>query len=659
MSKETGRVTRVNSPSANPQFSFPGGCTSDNNCYAVGPYDFATIYNLLPLWNSGIDGTGQTIAIVGRTNIDVQDAHNFRSLFGFAVNDPQVVLNGPDPGINADEDEANIDVQWSAATAPAATIKFVVSSSTLTTDGVDLSAQYIVDNNLAPVMSESYGLCELGFGTAGNQFYSTLWEQAAAQGITVMTSTGDNGAAGCDSGDTLPQPAQYGLAVSGIASTPFNVAVGGTDFNDFSNPQTYWNATNDPTTQSSAKSYIPEITWNDSCTNNLFGTIGYSTNAETNCNDSRLSNFVFTDGASGGKSNCTVNSQTLSSCSGGYAKPSWQVAAGVPSDGKRDIPDVSLFASNGFLGHFYIICLASATGSSSCDLNSPYFNFAGFGGTSVSSPAFAGIMALVNQKTGARQGNANYVLYKLAGQQTAANCNSSTGPRNTCVFNDVTTGTIAMPCVKGSKDCTTSVSSHQYGVLSGYSTTAGFDLATGLGTVNATNLVNNWSSVTFRPSTTTLTLNSGNPVNVTHGTAVSVGVTVAPGSGTGTPTGDVSLIASTGQGVDGFTLASGAASGTTTLLPGGTYTVHAHYAGDATFGGSDSDSERERHRGQRRQQDCRQSSHLRFQWKSDQQQRNLCHLWFALCSESGSHQFGRRPMFSRAGCNCRHARQGR
>src|ERR1700728_4716222 len=429
--------------SVTPEFTYLGGCSGTNadgsntDCYGLAPYDFATIYNVLPLWNAGVTGTGQTIAIVGQSNINIQDAANFRSMFGLSVNNPNIILNGPDPGIQSDESEADIDVQWSGAVAPEATIDFVVSQSTETTAGVDLSAVYIIENNLAPVMSESYGECELGLGTAGKQFYNTLWQQAAAQGITLFISAGDNGAAGCDNFNaSSPSPAEYGLQVSGFASTPYNVAVGGTDFEDFSNPGSYWSTTNNSTTQASALSYIPESTWNDSCTNVLFSTVGFSTNAETNCNDSRLiPSYDVPEGGSGGVSGCTTPSGSApANCAGGYAKPAWQTGTGVPADGKRDIPDVSLFASDRFLGSFYIICQSDQT-YGTCNLSSDSY-FLGFGGTSVSSPAFAGIMALVNQETGSRQGNANYVLYKLAAQQPAA-------------FHDVTVGTIAMPCATG------------------------------------------------------------------------------------------------------------------------------------------------------------------------------------------------------------------
>ena len=174
--RTTGKITATD-----PQYTFPSGCaennSSNNPCvYGLGPYDFATIYNVLPLWNSGINGTGQIIAIVGETNINIQDIRDFRTLFGLPANDPQIILNGPDPGIQADETEADLDLQWSGAIAPNATIDFVISQSTETTAGTDLSAVYIVDNNLAPVMSESYGACELGLGTTGNQFYNALWQ---------------------------------------------------------------------------------------------------------------------------------------------------------------------------------------------------------------------------------------------------------------------------------------------------------------------------------------------------------------------------------------------------------------------------------------------------------------------------------------------------
>jgi len=535
---------------------------------AVAPYDFATIYDLLPLWNAtpAINGTGVTIGIVGRTDIHPSDATTFWSLFGLdGTHAPQPTLtittNGPDPGFTGDEPEADIDTQWSGAAAPGATINFVTSASTETTDGVDLSAVYIVDNNLAPVMSESYGLCENVLG-GGAGFYSAVWEEASAQGISAMVSTGDNGSAGCDASSYF-NAASAGLNVNGLASSQFNVAVGGTDFNQptAALQAQYWNTTNALITQESAKGPIPETTWNASCTNALFVTQGFGLNAEEACNNSTLFNqgWVDTVGGSGGSS---VD----------WSKPAWQT--GTPNDNARDLPDVSLFASSGFLGSFYVICQMDTT-NNVCDLSG---NMQGYGGTSVASPAFAGIMALVNQKWG-MQGNPNFVLYKLVAKQPSA-------------FHDIPSGsTIAMPCFTGTANCITNVGTDQFGVLSDYSTATGYDLATGLGSVDAAQLVNHWHDVSFTPSMTSLTLNSGTAVNVVHGTAVPVVVTVTPASPHAT--GDVSLLVSPvppgKPSIDIWPLTNGTTSNwKTSLLPGGTYSVVAHYQGDATYGGSNS-----------------------------------------------------------------------
>ncbi len=562
-----------------PLFTFTLNATT---WYGVGPADFATIYNVQPLWTAGTDGTGQTIAIVGETNINIQDVRDFRSIFGLPANDPQIELNGPDPGILTDgeETEAVLDVSWSGAVAKNATVDFVVSESTETTAGIDLSAIYIIDQNLAPVMSESYGYCEAFLG-GYNAFYYYLWEQAAVQGITVLISAGDGGSAGCDNFDTATA-AQYGLAVSGYASTPFNVAVGGTDFDQTpATAPTYWNATNNATTGESAKSYIRETPWNESCAGVEFGLNG--------CTQANSNYFDIVAG-SGGPSNCAFQDAS-GNCTGGYAKPAWQTGTGVPTDGVRDTPDVSLFASDQFNGSFYILCEADIV--SPCSLNP--VSFLGVGGTSASSPAFAGIMALVNQKTGARQGNANYILYKLAAG-TGNSCNSSTVALtgNSCLFYDITKGNNSVPCMAGSPNCGTAPAGG-YGVLvdshgnPAWTTTTGYDMATGLGSVNANNLVNGWSTATFAASTTAL--KTLTPVTITHGATVNFSVTVAAKSGGGTPTGDVALMGSpAGQplGIDFATLSGGTATGTTNLLPGGSYNVTAHYEGDQTFGGSDS-----------------------------------------------------------------------
>jgi hypothetical protein len=540
ISPNKATITYVNSK---PQVNFTFGV------HALGPADYATIYNLNPLYRAGINGSGISIAVVARSEIDMLDITDFQNIFGLPVTMPLAFLNGPDPGdIPGDDVEGTLDATWAGAVAPSAQIKFVISASTNTTDGVDLSKLYIVDNNLANVMTESFGICEAALTSSDLASISLLNEQAAAQGITHVVSTGDTGSASCDNlGETV---ATGPVSVNALASTPFTVAVGGTLFNDTSSPSTYWNSTNNSTTLASAKSYIPEKVWNETCT--------------TTCtpNDAPL--------AAGGGGASVINGSVV------YAKPSWQSGVtGIPNDGARDLPDVSLTAA---IHDGYVVCFAR-----SCAQGSAFI----IGGTSASAPAFAGMMALVDQKMaqinpsqGARQGQANYVLYKLAAKETFSSCNASLKPAAACIFNDVTSGNNCVPGVPGyGPSCTT------------YAAKTGFDLATGLGSVNATNLVNNWNTVTFRPTLTTLTLNGGNPVNIVHGQSIPLQVTVAPSSGTGTPTGDVSLLTdytATPTGFAFLTLSGGSATSNIRTLPGGVYNLSAHYAGDATFAPSDS-----------------------------------------------------------------------
>ena len=500
-SKETGKMTAVN-----PQFTYPNQNLCLGNCFLVGPSDFATIYNVQPLWTANIDGTGVTIGVPGVTDINSQDNVDFRTMFGLPASHLTIFVNGADPGTSGDESEADIDTQWSGAVAKGAAILYVASASTNTTFGVDLSAEYIVDNNKASILTDSYGLCEAFLNAAGNSFYYNLWQQAASEGISVLDPTGDNGSAGCDS-DNVAKPAQFGLQVNGSATTPFNVAVGGTDFNDPNNATTFWSLNNNSTTQSSALSYIPEVIWNNSCVSVEWGAdFGFSTDPATNCNNSQLAGAVLTVGGSGGVSGCTMGTtgEEVTGCFGGYLKPSWQAGVGVPNDGKRDIPDVSLFAGNGFNANAYIVCQMDANSlqggnNSSCDLSTPFTDFQAFGGTSVSTPAMAGILAMVVQSTGSRLGVPNAVLYKLAAQ-AGATCNSNGAVNTSCIFYDLQAGagTNAMPCTPGTPNCTAS-GSNKLGVLPAYSTTTGYDQASGLGSVNAFNLVTKWNSAVFGP----------------------------------------------------------------------------------------------------------------------------------------------------------------
>jgi PKD repeat protein len=412
--------------------------TSGNGAHYLAPGDFAAIYNLKPLYASGIDGTGVSIAVVGRPHIGPTDIATFRSQSGLSANAPQLILNGKDPGdLGAGEDtEAYLDVEWAGAVARNATVKFVMSASTGSTDGVDLSAQYIVSNNLAPVMTVSFGQCEGAMGASENNFYNNLWAQAAAQGITVLVAAGDSGAAGCSAGSAS---SGSGQAVSGLASTPNNVCVGGTMFNEGSG--SYWSAANGAGL-ASALGYIPEKAWNESA---------------------------------------SVGGSGLWATGGGasilYAKPTWQAAPGVPADGHRDVPDLALSA-----------------GSHDGYLIQAQGGLQAVGGTSCAAPAFAGIVALVVQATGQRQGNINPVLYKLGNAQFRG-----TG---SAVFHDVLSGSNTVPGAAG------------------FASGTGYDQSTGLGSVDAQALVSHWVEGLPNTVTVSIAVPSTNPT-VASGTAVS------------------------------------------------------------------------------------------------------------------------------------------
>ena len=472
------RARPTSAASVKPKFTFPSGSTDgcsvlgSTNCFGIGPADLATIYSI----PTTVDGTGVTIDIMADSNINLADVSDFQSQFGLPLKAPTVIVPtgssnpGLLPGPDGDEIEAILDVEWAGAVAQNATINLIVSQSSNTTFGGDLDAEFVVDGNSPPlILSESFGECELGLGTSGNTFYDNLWTQGAAEGISIIISTGDNGSAGCDvqqiDNSTPTGAAQLGLAVNGVASTGANVAVGGTDFNDLTSPLTYWTVGDNPVTGASALMYIPESTWNDSCTNAVFITEfngEFGNDAQTVCNNTTIvsAGLDLPVGGSGGKSACTTSDGTNpSSCTGGNTKPTFQ--NGVTTDTTRDIPDVSLFAGDGEISaSFYIVCERDFTGDGGAACNLSEGPFLEVGGTSVSTQVFAGVMALVIQNNAlARQGNPDTVLYSLAKAEFAASCDTNNPqPHSTCVFNNVTTGTIAMPCVTSSPDCTTNAS---------------------------------------------------------------------------------------------------------------------------------------------------------------------------------------------------------
>ena len=718
-----------------PQFGINASCGTGCTYLEedVGPYDFATIYNVAPLWNNNINGSGQTIAIIGTSfinlgansnsnkNSSANDVATFRSVFGLSAAYPSAptpneidagsyfntgtvatICTSTSPSAYCglgDLEENSLDVEWSGAVAPNAQVDLVVTGQNAsgTIDTLYDSADYVVANLTARIMSLSYGECELGQGTASNVAFYDLWQQAAAEGISVFVATGDSGSPSCD--DDLdgeygnPYVAQYGLSVNGLASTPFNTAVGGTDFSwcqpyynssgdiegcaassTSQGSPAYWNTSNNGSTGASALGYVPEVPWNDTCLNpinaryleTLLSAAGFDslygvnpTTPEETCsviyNDwytiYRFFEFEYSDsinlapyvdavGGSGGPSNCVVNNNTTtSSCTttagssttgssygniptynDGWVKPAWQSGiTGIPADGVRDLPDVSFFAGNGNLNSATLICVSN---NGSCALNGSTENTAQeVGGTSVATPQMAGVMALINQKAGGAQGLANPQLYQLAGRQTYSSCSAeSVSNSSSCYFQDIDYGptapngpayttaqTISMPCNltgteeggnqgetyvgSASPNCTAINSGDTIGTLVSSGTAAwnsgtGFDLATGLGSLNVANVVNAWVS-DAGTNATTMTV-TPTPSTITINQALSVVVSVTGASGT--PTGIITL---TGDGYSSAeTIGTAPCTSNTsctfnipanTLAAGNALTLTAYYNGNSTY----------------------------------------------------------------------------
>jgi len=688
------------STGARPEFGISVPASGNNSAYLVedvDPWDFATIYNILPLWNaaSPINGAGQTIAVAGTSDVNQNDIATFRRFFGLppytSANQPQIIhplAANDDPGICIsllptascginDLLENSLDVEWTGSIAPAAQIILVNGiSQSATDDNLYDAEDYIVQNVdtlNARIINVSYGECELGNGTAGNVEYYDMWQTAAAEGISVFVAAGDSGSASCDQGgdaNGLPYEAEFGTTVSGLASTPYNTAVGGTDFNWCPLTSTtectaapYWAATSYASKGSteavtSALGYVPETPWNNTCTNPLIvpflesffgsGNIYQGSNgnnysvsdAEEGCNalvynaetlfsigDGGLLDLVDTIGGSGGASSC-VASTTAGVCStgatttgltnnpgtnapqgaltlvnNGWAKPSWQTGvAGIPSDGVRDLPDVSFFASDGFISSSaYLICVSEASADPQCSYQTNIEPYAQeIGGTSVATPAMAGVMALINQKTGESQGLASPELYKLAATQSYGACSAeiignSPTAANKCFFYDIDSGTNAMPCdydvlsTTPSPNCNVIHSGDYVGILSGYSGGAGYDQATGLGSLNVANVVNAWPAATVGAGKATVTVTPGvASLNSSNTLSVTVTLTSNPSGGVN-PTGMVTLTASGStytQTVTSFT-GSYSFSIPANSLPGSAAgmldTLTANYAGDSVY----------------------------------------------------------------------------
>lgn len=487
--------------------------TSSSGNHYLAPDDIGTIYNVKALWNAGYDGTGQKIAIAGQTQVDVADIQKFRAKFGQTTPDPQMMLvpNTKDPGVSKDDlGEADLDLEWAGAVAPQATLLYVYSNDVM--DAV----LYAIDQNLAPVLSVSYGLCEPQTLKSDMLLMQTWAQQANAQGMTWINAAGDSGGADCVTGSSGNGAA---LAVDSPADIPEVTGIGGTTFSEAAGQ--YWNATNSAS-GGSATAYIPETVWNDSTSGSP---------------------------AAGGGGASTV-----------FTQPTWQTGLGVPSNGARNVPDISLNASAEHDGY-----LVYSGGQLSV-----------YGGTSAGTPAFAGITALLNHylvATGAQNaagvGNVNPRLYALA--QAGAG-----------VFHDVTAGDniITVTCGQRARNCTPGT----YGYPAGQ----GYDLASGLGSIDAYNLVTTWHSGAASSSraASTVALEATTQSVISTG-SVTVTATVT-GSGGKTPTGSVTF-SSGGKQIGVGTLSGGSGSATASItvsaaqLQVGSNSIVAQYSGDSAL----------------------------------------------------------------------------
>jgi subtilase family serine protease len=531
--KPRSRVRSVPVDSASPLYTQTvSGVTN----HYIAPADFYTIYDFNPLITNSITGTGFTVAVVGQTDPVLADVASFRAAAGLPASVPKTQLYGTDPGNSSlDLDESHLDMEWSGAAAPGATILYVY--------GVDAflnSMTGAIDNAVAPIISSSYGLCESLNSASTLNTLNTLFQQANVQGITVVASSGDAGAADCDSSGL----ASEGLNVDFPGSSPFVTSAGGTMFSgDVNTPGTYWSTSNG-TTGGSALSYIPEQPWNET-------TAAQGLNA---------------GGAGGG------------GASAFFAKPAWQIASvatapgNTPNDASRDVPDIAFNAASNHDG--YIVC---SQGSCANGFLSSSNTLDVFGGTSFVAPSFAGLVAVIEQKLGGTPnkgiGNVNPILYGLAD-----------GPTYSSIFHDITTGNNSVPCSQGTPNCPN-------GGSIGYNAGIGYDQASGLGTIDANALANGWATSIpagqgslIGTGITTTTLTTTASLCAISGT-VPLAVTVA-GSIVGTaPTGTAQFLVDNVV-VGSSPLTSGTATFTLPAQASGGHTLSAVYSGDTNYGGS-------------------------------------------------------------------------
>jgi trimeric autotransporter adhesin len=542
----------------------------------VVPADAATIYDspnsvLNPVYSGPTyDGTGVSIGIAGTSDLTVSDVANYRITFlgetSGNVNLPTVIVEGSDPGLTSTGGEAVGDNEVAGGLAPKAKIYFYTSANTDVASGIQNAVFRALDDDKVSILSVSFHDCEADLGTSGNQIVLEAAEQAAAQGITRVNSSDDGGSAGCDNFGTASQ-ATLGFAVNGYASPPYTVAAGGSDFDVLPTSfASYVDTSSEgaPPYYRTALGYIPENPWNNSTTVNT----DYSNNvAYTNSN---------------GVGNIVAGGGGVSSV---YAKPAYQASL-TPNDGFRDLPDISLLAGDGMYRAGWAICTDSVTEGVTTQTYTDCQSTGGGlyahlgGGTSASAPAFAGMLALVAQAQGSpsdnyRLGEVNNILYQLAQSEYAT------------VFHDITTGNNSVPCAAGSPECGANL------FLTGYNAGPGYDLASGLGSVDVAAMVENWTSVSLASTSTSLNINgSAAPYTGVQGQALTFDVSVSPATATGL----VAIVdnadeVSGGMGDDGqiaIPISSGAGSATFNGLPVGSYTVWARYGGDTANASSTS-----------------------------------------------------------------------
>lgn len=509
----------------------------------VGPTDFAIMYNLQPEYQLGVTGVGVTVAIAAQSDLDASVLAAFWSGFGvggarFGLPAQQfqsiavpAAAGGSDPGQTKDgsEDEAFLDTEIVGALAPGAQLLLVRDQD------ASIAAQYVIDQNLAAVLNISFHQCEANLG-ADNAAINAIFEQAASEGMTVIVSADDTGAASCTATADLGKQGDVnsnGFAINGIASTPYNLAVGGTEFNPNVEAQ-YWVGSNQPGTRASAQSHIPEMAWNDSCANSALALLYLDADPITFCNTAKLQTisggevdnpFIEILGGGGGVSSCIATNGN-GACTAGYPQPSWQTGFGIGNYGARAVPDVSMIATR------WLLC---SYDTDPCDpTQPPTFPPAATGtikvvdGTSAAAPSVAAIIAMLDQTQitpglpDGRQGLVNPLFYGLASSEfqnpvVEGECDAAQGPivSPLCTFYDVTVGSNAQPCnianytAKASDSVPASTCFGDTGDATGlmevngtqnYGASIGFDLATGIGSINATALIASVQGSTGAPS---------------------------------------------------------------------------------------------------------------------------------------------------------------